>query len=275
MAENKVNLLTENFSVEKVKGESGNVKISGFALPFDTTSRNGFSYRKESIQKTCESLVGKSIFFNHNLEALPLGRVEKAYCDEKGMHYEANLMPVTPEERAIVEKVNLGLLDKVSIQCMYENANMDEKNESFNVDVKEFLELSIVGVPGFEDTSLQAHEKLMKEEEIKMAHKKVKEELEEKPEEETSTEEQEEPSEDSKIEELMNRISVLETRLDEMQDEESNEESTDEEETSEESEPEEEEDKKEESYTRKTAQSSQKKEGITRAELRYKKMLNY
>ena len=51
MAENKVNLSTEGFSVENAKKESGEVKISGFALPFDTTSRNGFSYRKESIIK--------------------------------------------------------------------------------------------------------------------------------------------------------------------------------------------------------------------------------
>lgn len=290
MAENKVNLLTEGFSVENAKKESGEVKISGFALPFDTTSRNGFSYRKESIVKQHKSLEGKNIFLNHNLESLPLGKVTKSHVDEKGMHYEATLIPTTEEEKAIVKKVQQGLLDKVSIQCIYSNAKVNEKTGEFSVDVSEFLELSLVGVPGFEDTTAMAHEKLTKENKIKMAAKKIKEEL-QKPEEETSTEQDDEQNEApvsrAEYEELMSRVSVLESRLD-AEDEES-EESADEEkedkkeesedskedEKQEESSEDEEEDKSEEKVTRKTkAPQTSVENTYDRAAIRYKRMMS-
>ena len=278
MADKKVNLLTESFSVESLDTKQEGVKITGFALPFDTTSRNGFSYRKESITKNYKSLEGKPMFFNHDIESLPIGRVESVSVDEKGMHYEARLYPTTEQEKAIVEKVKSGLLNNVSIQCIYENANVDEKNGDFEVDVREFLELSLVGVPGFADTTVQAVEKLKKEEQIKVAHKKLKEEL-EKPEEKSDgeTTEEEAPVTRAELEELLNRVSVLETRVDDLseEDDESEDETSEESEDTEEKPKESEDEESEESFKRKTSAKSEGFKPISKEDLRFKRMLNY
>jgi len=227
MALNKVNLNTESFKVKEMK--SGGVKIEGFALPFDKTSRNGFGYRKESIQRVAESLKGKPMFFNHNTEGLPIGKVTEVKTDAKGLHYKAELFPYTETEKAIVQKVQQGLLDSVSIQCIYENADMVEESDGsdFKVDIKEFLELSIVGVPGFADTTIQAHESLMNEQKMKNLKTKLKEELQVKADEESSTEE--ESTTDlskmvSMLEEISDRLGIVESRLDAAEEEETTEE---------------------------------------------------
>lgn len=189
---NKVNISVESFQVEKktsTKGKKEGVTLSGFALPFDTTSRNGFSYRKESVVNTAKTLEGAPMFFNHDVESLPIGRVEKVTVTEKGLEYVATLNPVTQEGKEVVEAVKAGLIEKVSIQCMYENAELVEKSNSFNVDVKEFLELSVVTIPGFAETTAQAHEKLMCAESVKK--KLAKEQAVKMPEDEEVSEEQE------------------------------------------------------------------------------------
>lgn len=275
MADKKVNLLTESFSVESLDTEQSGVKISGFALPFDTTSRNGFSYRKESVTKNYKTLEGKPMFFNHDIESLPIGKVESVSIDDKGMHYKARLYPTTETEKAIVEKVKSGLINNVSIQCMYENANVDESTGNFSVEVKEFLELSLVGVPGFADTTVQAVEKLRKEEQIKMAHKKLKEELKKPvdiPDEETTGEET--PITRAEFDDLLNRISIVETRLDSFDEEED--------------EPEEEgqdktdnsnavitDEKSDENYKRKTSAKTEPTKALSSEEIRFKRMMNY
>ena len=264
MVDNKVNIVSERFTAKENKSSNGGVVIEGFALPFDKPSRNGFAYRKESVIKTAETLEGRPMFFNHNIEGLPIGKVTEVTVTEKGLNYRAEILPTTDEEKAIAEKISNGLLEHVSIQCIYENADVNKETGNFHVDVREFLELSVVGVPGFADTTAQAVESLQKEEKVKLQMKRVKEELTEKP----SAEEQDGDEMETVLneiraqhEELMNRLGVVESRLDAMDEESSEEEDSEdkaeesEEETSEESEDE----KSEESEDEKSEESEDDK----------------
>ena len=173
---NKINFIVENFSIKEKKGKEG-VFITGLALPFEKTSRNGILYSKESVTKTGKTLEGKPMFFNHNIEGLPIGKVEKVNIKKDGLYYEARLIPTTEEEKAIVEKVKAGLLQNVSIQCIYENPEYNKELDIFKVDVKEFLELSVVGVPGFADTTAMVIEKLKENQEIMKLKKKLEKKL--------------------------------------------------------------------------------------------------
>jgi len=269
---NTVSFSVESFQVEKVtaaKEKKDGITLTGFALPFDTTSRNGFAYRKESVIKTAETLEGKPFFFNHEIDKVPIGTVEKITVTEKGIDYVAKLKPVTEEGKQVVEGIKAGLIQNVSIQCIYENAKINEESNTFDVDVKEFLELSAVTIPGFAETTAQAHESLMsnfekKEKVDKLKEKLSKEQAVEEPE-EKKMEEQEEPTEDEPVtleslkemmdafvrehtithEDLDNKVATLQATVDTLvEKEESN--PKDEEEQTEESSEEEEEEKTEE-----------------------------
>lgn len=178
---NTVKFNTENFSVESSKTKKEGITLKGIALPFDKTSRNGFSYRTESVKKSFETMRNKPMFFNHEVNSVPIGRVEDVRVTDRGLEYTARLKPVTQEGKDIATSVQEGLIDKVSIHCIYENATYNEEEDKFEVDVKEFLELSVVGIPGFEDTTAQAFESLNTElqkqkEEVKTQEEEIKEE---------------------------------------------------------------------------------------------------
>jgi len=229
MAENKINIAVESFEISKeALNNTESVVIQGFALPFDKTSRNGFAYRKESIIKTAKTLEGKKMFFNHNTEAMPIGKIRSVNLTDKGLEYVAEL---DKDETILINKVRKGLIENVSIQCIYENARLNESSNTFEVDVKEFLELSLVTIPGFADTTASAVEKLMKDSEIKKQMENIKANI---------TKEQEltpavsEPAEEPKVDdavlelqalvtELSTRLAIVESRLDAMEKEDESE----------------------------------------------------
>ena len=148
-----------NIGIEKFNTEQTNngFKITGLALPFNERSRNGFLYRTESIKNNYETLIGKPVLFNHEDDKV-LGHITNAYVDKDGLHYE---MDIDPEETDIVRKVKRGDINKVSIQALYTNPTQSENG--FDVDIQEFLELSLVTLPGFADTTAKAGEKLRRE----------------------------------------------------------------------------------------------------------------
>lgn len=280
---NRVNFSVESFQVEKstpAKERKEGVTLTGFALPFDTTSRNGFAYRKESVKATASTLEGKPMFFNHDVDSIPIGTVEKINVTDKGLEYVAKLKPVTEEGEKVVEGIKSGLINNVSIQCIYENAKLNEKSNTFEVDVKEFLELSAVTIPGFAETTAMAHEKLT------MANK-VKEEIAKDVEDEKPTEDESEEQSDeeqvtpesvmealkefiseneSKMSDMENALSAMQATIDSMveeskgEDEEESEEQADEEESPEKEEPE-----KDESEEACTDKEKESEENLTRS----------
>jgi HK97 family phage prohead protease len=154
MADNKFKFLVESFQVSKETDGTKSTKVSGLALPFEKVSRNGFSYNMDSIKETYKTLEGAPVCFNHDTNQV-LGHVTNVSLGKEGLMYEMDLDP----EESIVKKVKRGDITKVSIQCIYDQdkSNVDESGV-VNAYIKEFLELSIVTIPGFADTSAQVVE---------------------------------------------------------------------------------------------------------------------
>ena len=156
MKQNTVFIQVENYTAqESISGETS-VSVTGLALPFNKVSRNGFTYIKESIEQTYKTLEGKPVLFNHNAEK-PIGHVVSVELREDGMYYEMDLDP----EEAITRKLRRGDIKNVSIQCMYdETGSYIDDDGVTNAYIQEFLELSVVTLPGFVDTTAQVMEKL-------------------------------------------------------------------------------------------------------------------
>lgn len=141
---NHVGIQAEAVKVSEKDGEKEGATITGLALPLNKVSRNGVQYSEESVRENAETMVGNSVLFNHDVDTV-VGHVEDVYVDDEGMHYQMNL----DEEHELVRKVERGDINSVSIQAIVE----PRKGDTNVVDVKEFLELSLVSVPGFGQTT--------------------------------------------------------------------------------------------------------------------------
>lgn len=139
------------------------VKIIGLALPSNKVSRNGFTYVTESISKASSTLAQKPVLFNHE-STKPIGHVVKSEMQFDGLHYEMNIHPeaVNPETGVrFAESVARGDIPTVSIQCMYDEKKsfVDESGDT-HAYIQEFLELSLVSIPGFADTTATVSESM-------------------------------------------------------------------------------------------------------------------
>jgi phage head maturation protease len=155
MVDKKFTFYVSTESLDVIKSRDG-VKVTGIALPYDKVSRNGFTYVTESIQKAAGTLIRKPVLFNHNSEKV-IGHVVAAPTTSNSMHYEMNINPlaVNPETGVrFADSIARGDISSVSIQCMYdqEKSFMDPSGVT-HAYISEFLELSIVTIPGFADTT--------------------------------------------------------------------------------------------------------------------------
>ncbi len=192
----KVYFTAEKFELktEQLKDGSESIILEGVAMPLNKMSRNKVFYRPESVQKACETMKGAAFLFNHNTD-ISLGHVEDSSIDNDKMMYRANL---DPEETKYVNKIKRQDIRHVSVGCMVNNVEFNEDG-SVICDVEEFVELSLVPIPGFagataqirncvETTPLLLAEKFGNEEMVK----KLKEaEAEDEGEEEPESEEEE------------------------------------------------------------------------------------
>ena len=296
------NTLVETHEVHESK-EHG-MGVVGLALPFDKVSRNGFRYITESIREAVHTVIGAPALFNHDSEKV-IGHIENASFDGQGMTYRMNLGEDGPYGW-VANKVRRGDLKKVSIQCIYdeEKSFLDDAGV-MNAWVKEFLEISVVTIPGFADTTAQAIEKFksnlqgtetMSEEEqpkqddtVATSEPQVETPaVEETPQEEVSkteaVDDNEDEEEDKKSSEEEDRLGTLEkavaslkAQLDDMKKEESDDEEDSEEacdDKAEEEEPEEDKEKKVEEAIRKdkisisTEQTSEESISLSSADLK-------
>jgi len=144
---------------EVLESKEHGMGVVGLALPFDKVSRNGFRYITESIRSAVNSVIGAPALFNHDSEKV-IGHVENASFDGQGMTYRMNLDEAGPYGW-VANKVRRGDLKKVSIQCLYdEDKSFLDDDGVMNAWVNEFLEISVVTIPGFADTTAQAVESL-------------------------------------------------------------------------------------------------------------------
>lgn len=147
--QHKVGISAENsdqvgdeLAAEEVEGDS--LTVTGMALPFEEVSRNGVQYSRSSVEENADTLEGQPVLFNHDEDEVA-GHVKSVEVKDDGLFYEMDLDP----EHELARKVERGDISSVSIQAFVERREGDTPV----VDVTEFLELSLVSIPGFEQTS--------------------------------------------------------------------------------------------------------------------------
>ena len=243
----KIYFNTEGFELknEKLSDGSESIILEGVAMPLNKMSRNKVVYRSESIKKAYKTMEGAAFLFNHNTN-ISLGHVEDVQLDEgeEVMKYRANM---DPHETEFVNKVKRQDIRHVSVGCLIDNVEYDEEAGIATCDVEEFVELSLVPVPGFKDATANINGEFLEATPLLLAEKfgnkemikklKEKKELEDKDKEETKEETKEEAEDDSieekvsvisarveelfsKFDEVVNRLSIIEANMDAMNDSE-------------------------------------------------------
>ena len=145
--------------LKKEKLQDGSYIIEGIALPYDKFSRNGVKYRKPSIESTYKTFWGRPSLFNHNFD-ISIGHVEMTDLQAEGMGYKINLDGMDPFVANLVRKIDRGDITSVSIQVMYANETYDQATGMSEVDITEGIEISVVTIPGFADTTAKLAESL-------------------------------------------------------------------------------------------------------------------
>ena len=149
----KVWITVESFKAEET--EKG-ILIKGLALPFGKRSRNGAIYNKERIIEIADTLKNKPLLFNHDESKVVGHTTENITIKEGGLYYEAD---IDPQEEYFIRKIKRGDIQNVSIQGIVDKVG--ENNEVF---LSEFIELSLVTIPGFKEANVTTIEKLLEEE---------------------------------------------------------------------------------------------------------------
>ena len=141
------------------KEEDKDHVIEALIVPFDKISRNGVQYSKESIEAKHNNLVEKPIFFNHQTsgagdEFLPRGEWNETWLAEDGMHARGSIFK-TDYNKGLLEYLSHAKNPKVSLQITGDaKSEKTEEGKYFQkATIQEFLESSVVSLPGFIDAS--------------------------------------------------------------------------------------------------------------------------
>ncbi len=150
-------ILAEEFSC------SEDFHVKGLLLPKDKVSRNGVLYDWESAKQKAKLFIGKTVNYNHIIDddKPPVGKVEdiivKEEDDEDGMaglYYDLSI----DEDGEYAKSIKKGYLNKVSLQVTAD-AQKEETNDDGDTYtrawIKDPLEISVVKVPGFDETTME------------------------------------------------------------------------------------------------------------------------
>ncbi len=159
---------------EKVMGEDGKVvekyTVQGTAV-HATISRNGVKYVAEELEKATPTLKSKPILDSHNQDSIKniLGVVEDAWYDaaEQAVKFKGDI-----KNKDAQKQIDNGLVKHVSIGARARELVKETKDKVTTLVAKglEFLELSLVAVPGIPTATLtHALSEALKLEEDKMA----------------------------------------------------------------------------------------------------------
>lgn len=129
--------------------------LESLIVPFNKISRNGVMYGKESIERTHKMLEGKPLMFNHVVEgadAMPRGEWIKTWIGPEGMYAQAKVFD-TNYNSSLIEYLQNASEPRVSLQITGDAEQ--KKNETGHyykhAEVSDWLEASIVPIPGFDD----------------------------------------------------------------------------------------------------------------------------
>lgn len=153
------------FSVPIVKEFDAQTKamaVKGIAIN-EVITRNNVKYTAEELQAAANSLQGKPILKDHsNSVDSIVGRVKTSYFDAmaKNVQFTGEIL-----DESVKQKIESGLVNNVSIGARVKSMEKVKENDQEYVQVKglEFLELSLVAVPGDPGASIsQAFEESLK-----------------------------------------------------------------------------------------------------------------
>ncbi len=169
-----IKILCESYKVREQlnekTGEVDAVYLEGVAITFGKPTRNRVSYTYQSGIKTHQTLVGKPFLDTHHDDSIrnfpPFGHVEDCYPGTNPRNglpclmYRANL---DPEEIMFIRKAKRGDIPGVSIQVLVDDVSQKEDKDGgfLEANIKEYLELSAVLIPGDGDTSNRITEQFM------------------------------------------------------------------------------------------------------------------
>lgn len=135
------------------KGNSEKLIVEGLALPFGKVSRNGVEYTKNSIIENKDTMVGRSVLWNHDDSIPSLGHVESVEVKNDGLYYRMVLDETDPFAVSVAKKIENKHINNVSIQAMVESAEEEYSEDAQKVNVTDFLELTVCNIPGFPQTT--------------------------------------------------------------------------------------------------------------------------
>ena len=150
--------LKESVNIDTGKmGYYFNTKI----VPYNVKSRNGVMYKKESIEKTKDMLVGKHLMYNHIIDSkdLPNGEWVSVESKDDGLYGRARVYN-TEYNKPFIEFLQEASAPRVSLQIIGQAETFDDGVDGqYQVAyINDWLEASIVAVPGFDDAKGQSFE---------------------------------------------------------------------------------------------------------------------
>lgn len=153
----------EEFNLFQHATNKEDFHVKGLLLPKDKVSRNGVLYDWESAKAKAQKFVGKTVNYNHIIDddKPPVGGVEDITVKEDdddegiaGLYYDLKI----DENSEYADSIKKGFLNKVSLQVTAD-AQKEETNDDGETYtrawIKDPLEVSIVKVPGFDETTME------------------------------------------------------------------------------------------------------------------------
>ena len=128
--------------------------LESLIVPFNKISRNGVLYGKESIERTHKMLEGRPLMFNHVIEgvnAMPRGEWISTWTDAEGMKGRARVFD-TDYNKDLIEYLQNASSPRVSLQITGDAEQKKNKEGNYykQANINDWLEASIVPVPGFD-----------------------------------------------------------------------------------------------------------------------------
>lgn len=161
----KVELLAEDYDV--IETEENGIKkviIQGLAITFEKPTRNRVSYTYESGTRTHTSLIKKPFLDSHIDKSIhknpPFGHVIETWIDKNpknGLPALFYKVDIDPMEETFIRKMKRGDIPGVSVQVLVDSVidKQDMYGDYIQANIREFLELSAVLIPGDGDTTMR------------------------------------------------------------------------------------------------------------------------
>ena len=147
----------EDITIDPASGTpKRNYMLTSRIVPFERVSRNGYMYNTESIKNTAPQLIGKHLMFNHKTngaweESKPRGEWKETWIEDDGMWGKAQVYDVS-YNKEFLEFLQAASEPRVSLNVngVAEQRTGADGSIYSEAIIAEWLESSVVSVPGFD-----------------------------------------------------------------------------------------------------------------------------